>query len=136
MRKKPSLSALETKLDRVFSEYIRLKDADEGGTVACVTCGKLLFWRDAHCGHFIKRQHRSTRWEPTNCAPQGAECNTFRGGCQDEFAAYIVKRYGLSEFNRLMLLKRQTVKRTRVELEEMIAMYRAKLSELTQKEAA
>jgi len=42
-KKSVSLSDLEKKLDKVFSQYIRLKDADEGGTVECVTLPSVVF---------------------------------------------------------------------------------------------
>jgi hypothetical protein len=131
--KRLSLSSLEKKLDRVFSEYIRLRDSDEGGTGSCVTCGKLLFWRE---GHFIKRQHRSVRWDERNAALQGAECNTFRGGMQDEFARAIIQRYGMSTFDELMSMKHTAKKYTRSDLEELIELYKSKLAGLTDREAA
>jgi hypothetical protein len=134
--KRLSLSSLEKKLDRVFSEYIRLRDSDEGGTGSCVTCGKLLFWREAHCGHFIKRQHRSVRWDERNAALQGAECNTFRGGMQDEFARAIIQRYGMSTFDELMSMKHTAKKYTRSDLEELIELYKSKLAGLTDRAAA
>jgi hypothetical protein len=135
MRKKLSLSSLETKLDRVFSEYIRFKDADEGGTASCVTCGKLAYWREMDCGHYIKRSNRGTRWEPTNCGPQCTRCNRFMDGNMDEFADYICRNYGETERQRLMTLKRQAVKFTRSDLEEMILFYKAKLSTLNREAA-
>ena len=36
---------LKGKLDRLFSEYIRRRDAD-AGYCRCVTCGKLQHWRE------------------------------------------------------------------------------------------
>lgn len=129
-KKKPSLSALERKLDGIFSEYIRRRDADEGGTVRCVTCPRLLFWRDAHAGHFIKRQHRSVRWDERNVASQCPSDNVFKGGCQDEFAAHIIKKYGHEVFDELMSKKHEVCKYTRDDLERLIADYKAKLLSL------
>lgn len=129
-KKLKSISALESKLDRLFSEWIRRKDADEGGTVRCVTCPRLLFWRDAHAGHFIKRQHRSVRWDERNVAPQCPADNVFKGGCQDEFAAHIIKQHGHAVFDELMAKKRAVRKYTRSDLEELICQYQSKLKEL------
>ena len=125
VKKKLPLSSLEKKLDKVFSIFIRRRYADEGGTVSCVTCHRLMFWKECHAGHFIKRQHRSTRWRPTNVHPQCPGCNTYRGGVQDEYARFIVHTYGLAEFNDLMEAKHQVVKFTRTDLEEMITKYQA-----------
>jgi 5-methylcytosine-specific restriction endonuclease McrA len=133
MRKKLSLSSLEHKLDRVFSEYIRIRDSD-GGLVTCCTCSKVMPWQQSHAGHFIKRQHRATRWVETNVHAQCVGCNTYRGGQQDEYAYFINKNYGRHAFDDLMELKRTTKKYTRSDLEELIETYKAKLS--AQKEAA
>lgn len=116
-------SALEKKLDTVFSRYVRLKDADQGGTVECVTCRKLFYWKEVDCGHFIKRQHRSTRWDERNCAPQCTRCNHFMDGRQDDFAKHILDTYGQSAFDELMTLKYQTKKHSRAEIEEKIERY-------------
>lgn len=129
-KKKPTLSALERKLDTIFSEYIRRRDADQGGTVRCATCPRLLFWKDAHAGHFIKRQHRSVRWDERNVAPQCVADNVYRGGCQDEFAAHIIREHGQAVFDELMRKKREVVKYTRSDLEALIESFKIKLKGL------
>jgi hypothetical protein len=122
-KKLKSMSSLEAKLDKLFSKFIRLRDADEGGTVSCVTCGKLMHWKDAHAGHFVKRQHRSLRWDERNVHVQCASENVFRGGAQDEYAKFIIERYGLEVFNDLMAKKYEVKKHSRAELQEMIERY-------------
>lgn len=124
-------SALEKKLDTVFSRFIRLRDADEGGTTECVTCQKLFFWKELDCGHFVKRQHRATRWDERNTAPQCTRCNHFMGGRQDDFAVYIMRKYGSIAFTELMELKYKTVKHSRAELEEKIEHYGKLVKEMT-----
>jgi 5-methylcytosine-specific restriction endonuclease McrA len=121
--KRLTFSALEKKLDKEFSYYIRRRDADEGGTVTCVSCNRLDYWREVDCGHFIKRQHRSTRWDVRNVATQCRRCNHFMGGRQDDFAQAIIKTYGKEIFEELMQLKYQTKKHSRIEIEEMIEKY-------------
>lgn len=136
MKKKLPLSSLEDKLDRIFSIFIRRRHADVGGTVSCVTCQRLMFWKECHAGHFIKRQHRSTRWRPTNVHPQCVGCNTYRGGQQDEYAKFIVQTYGLAEFNDLMESKHKVTKFTRSDLEEMIERFQKETQALDLKVAA
>ena len=48
---------LEKKLDRIFSNWVRRRHADQGGTVECVTCRKIFHFSEVHAGHYIKRQH-------------------------------------------------------------------------------
>jgi hypothetical protein len=129
-KKKPSLSSLEKKLDQVFSQYVRRSHADEGGTVKCVTCPRLLFWKEADCGHWIKRQHRSVRWDERNVAPQCTRCNHFQGGAQDEFSAHIISVHGIETHQELIRLKHEVRKFSRTDLEELIVEYKTKLSEL------
>jgi len=129
-KKSVSLSDLEKKLDKVFSQYIRLKDADEGGTVECVTCNQLFFWKDTDCGHFIKRQHRSVRWDERNVGVQCTRCNHYMGGRQDDFSKYIIKTYGYSVYDELMRLKYQTMKFSRLDILEKIDEYKEKLEAL------
>lgn len=128
--KRISFSALEKKLDKEFSDYVRRKDADEGGTVDCVSCGGLFHWREVDAGHFIKRQHRYTRWDERNVKPQCRRDNHFMGGRQDDFAAAIIKEQGQETFEELMQLKYQTKKHSRSEIEEMIEKYKALNAEL------
>lgn len=124
------MSSLVSKLDKVFSQYIRRSHADEGGTVRCVTCPALMFWKEADCGHWVKRQHMSVRWDERNVGPQCTRCNHFNGGRQDEFSGYIIKRYGVAVHDELLQLKHQQKKWVRFELEEKVNFYTEKLSGL------
>ena len=125
--KKPSMSRLEEKLDAVFSRYIRLAAADEGGTVQCITCQKLLHWKESQCGHWVKRQHRSVRWDERNVGVQCRRCNHFLDGAQDEFGLHIITKYGEPVYLELMSLKHQVKKHTKADLETLIETYKEKL---------
>lgn len=129
-KKKPSLSSMEDKLDSLFSQYVRRTHADAGGTVRCVTCPKLMFWKESDCGHFVKRQHRAIRWDERNVGPQCTRCNHFMGGVQDQFAQHIIAAHGLHVLDELLRLKHTVFKVTRMFLEEQIEAYRMKLEEL------
>jgi len=130
-KKLPSISSLENKLDRIYSEYIRRKDADEGGTTSCVTCQKLMFWKDAHCGHFIKRQHRAVRWEPKNTHVQCPKCNFYLNGNDAAYAVFIIDRYGRETYDELMAARGKEFKRYRTDYLELIETYQNKLRGLS-----
>lgn len=117
-------------LDRVFSEWVRKSHADSQGMVCCVTCGERIHWTQAQAGHFWKRSHQSTRFDPVNVHPQNARCNMYRGGAEAEHAAYILKTYGKEVFDDLEARHRQVKKWTRDEIESLIAYYKAKVAEL------
>lgn len=129
-KKLPTFSSLEKKLDSLLSKYIRLKDADEGGTVRCVTCRKLLHWAEAQCGHWVKRQHRAVRWDERNVAVQCRRCNHFLDGAQDEFAQHILDSYGQTALNELLQKKRQVAKFSRALMNEWIEFYKGRLEAL------
>lgn len=78
--KKPraKLSTLIDKADKVTSLYIRQKFADHAGNVVCVTCGRHLHWKDAHCAHYIERAAKATRWLEENLHPACPSCNVYR----------------------------------------------------------
>lgn len=125
-RKKPTLSALKKKLDKVFSIYIRQQGMDEGGTTQCVTCGVLKHWKELQCGHWISRVHLSTRWHPLNAHAQCGVCNVLRRGNYPEYAKYMLNEYGQSVMDELLMLKRQTLTMRRPEYEELIKLYESK----------
>lgn len=129
-KKAQPLPALIRKLDSVFSKYIRMNAADDGGTVACVTCGKLMHWKEAHAGHFVSRRHMAVRWDERNVHPQCCGCNTFKGGALDEYSAYIINIYGMNTFDELLGMKKLTQKWTRPSLVDLIAHYSNKVNEL------
>ena len=89
MPKKPTRSKVVKKLDVVFSQYIRLSNADKNGICTCVTCGKKYHWKQIQAGHFMSRKHYSTRWIEDNVKPQCYGCNVMQQGQQYRFSKYL-----------------------------------------------
>lgn len=129
-KKLKSLGSLCKKLDKVFSEYIRRKDADKSGNVACYTCGKKQHWKKQQCGHYISRRHYSTRWLEENCKPQDAGCNIFNQGNSPAFALHLIKDYGSEHLQNLDKLKNTLCKMDRFAYELLIEGYEEKLKNL------
>lgn len=127
---KSTLKTRQAALWDVFSEWVRRKDADSLGMAQCVTCGAVGHWTTMDAGHFWKRSHQATRYDPVNVAVQDTRCNRFRGGAEAEHAAYILKTYGKEVFDELEVRHRQIKKWTREEIESLIAHYRQKVAEL------
>lgn len=67
-------------LDAIFSQYIRLKYANEYGEVECYTCGAKMNWKEAQNGHFYSRARYTTRWDEANCRVQDYRCNVALSG--------------------------------------------------------
>lgn len=53
--------------DRVFSEFVRLSEANDQGMVQCITCGERFFRTDIQNGHYKKRSSYKYRFDTTNC---------------------------------------------------------------------
>lgn len=71
-----SQATLIRKLDKVFSLYIRLRDAMPNGYVRCISCGQIKRFEDMDCGHFHSRKNMSTRYDEENCNSECRYCLT------------------------------------------------------------
>ena len=125
MPKKPSRKTLITKLDRVFSEYIRRRKA-KNDIAECVTCGKKDHWKNLQAGHFMSRKHYATRWDDRNVEVQCVGCNVYRYGEQYKFSKYL----GDDLADELLALSRETRKFSNIDIEEMIEQYCEKIERL------
>jgi len=126
MPKKPTRKSLITKLDKVFSEYIRRRYA-KNEIATCVTCGKKDHWKKLQAGHFMSRKHYATRWDEDNVEVQCSACNVFRYGEQYLFAKYL----GTEKADMLLAKSRETVKFPDWEIQEMIEIYKNKIKDLS-----
>jgi len=125
--KKPTRSKLVKKLDTVFSQYIRLSNADNNGYCTCVTCNKTFHWKAIQAGHFMSRKHYSIRWDERNVKPQCVACNVYRAGEQYKYSLFLGKEVS----NVLYLQSKEIVKFTNYELEDMINDYSERLKKIT-----
>lgn len=127
MKKQKTLRQLKDACWKVFSEYIRRSHADEGGTVECYTCGNLMYWKEAHAGHFVSGRTNAVLFDERIVKPQCPRCNIFLGGNYAAYTLRMLDSVGRTQVDELLALKHQTVKFTRSDLEEKIAYYKAKL---------
>jgi hypothetical protein len=120
-------STLVKKLDAVFSNYIRRKDA-VNDIATCVTCGKKDHWSKLQNGHYMSRRHYSTRWDEDNCHVQCSGCNVFRAGEIYLYTKYLTLKFG-SEFPDMLYERsNQTVKFSDIDLQDMIIHYTNKIN--------
>jgi len=123
MAKKLTRSKIVKKLDAVFSQYIRRKDADNN-MATCFTCDKVDDVKSLQNGHFQSRKHYSTRWDEINCQVQCPKCNVFNYGEQFIFGAKLDAKYGEGTARRLHIKSQQIVKLSDNELQDMIKKYK------------
>ena len=125
MAKKPSRKTIITKLDNIFSQYIRLRYS-KNEISECVTCGKQDHWKKLQAGHFVSRKHYATRWDEDNVQVQCSGCNVFRYGEQYLFSKYL----GVDLSEELLIKSRKIQKFSDNELLEMIELYTEKVNNL------
>ena len=121
---KRSASKIKKELDRVFSIYIRTRNASTNGTVMCFTCGTKGHWKTMDCGHFQSRVHTNTRWNEKNCQVQCKSCNIFRSGEQYKFSIYLDQYYGPGTAEELHKLAMRPKKMLQFEMLELIEHYK------------
>lgn len=120
--------SLKYKLDRIFSEFVRLRDADENGYCRCISCGKIKPWKEMDCGHYINRKHMSTRYNEMNCNAQCRHCNRFDEGNIQGYRRSLVRMYGEKNVLHLESLKNETRKLSDCEYIILINYYKELVS--------
>ena len=118
------------KLDKVFSDYIRQRDADENGLVKCCTCDTVEHWKQMDAGHYYKRGNKSVRWDERNCHAQCIICNRLNNGEDNKYWTFMLDRYGFIEFRNLLTLARSEVHWMQHEIDEMTEKCKIKIKEL------
>ena len=120
-------------LDDIFSEFIRLRDADDNGWARCITCEKVYPWKgtgNLHCGHYINRDIKAVRYNEINCNSQCAGCNSFGSGRIHIYRQKLVEKYGENEIKELERIAEMGGGYDAYQLREMISEYREKVKTL------
>jgi 5-methylcytosine-specific restriction endonuclease McrA len=128
-----SLTPAEKRLDKVFSTYIRMRDTKTKGDVRwgkCCTCGGIKHYADLDAGHYCDRSNKCTRWDEQNVHAQCQSCNRFAGGRQDDYAIFLMEKYGKEILEELHRRKWQVCKFSDLLIEEMIKDYKARIKTL------
>ena len=120
----------DDKLWKVFSIYIRLRDADKNGIVTCITSGRRYHWKDVDAGHFISRRHLATKFNEQNVNAQSRHDNRFSSGEQFKYAKAIDKKWGAGTADKLLVLSRMTCKRGKFEIDELTKHYLKEIERL------
>ncbi len=117
-------------LDKVFSEYKRRIDANGGEYAKCITCDTVKHWKEGDAGHFVSRNHLSTRWNEKNVNFQCPACNRFRSGEQHLHGLAIDRKYGKGTAEQLQVLSRLPAGIDTTWLRFHIELYRKKIKEI------
>lgn len=122
---------LVKKLDKVFSQYIRLRDVMPSGFFKCISCGKIKPFAEADCGHYHSRTHMATRFEEDNCHCECRFCNRMSADHLIGYRENLITKIGFSRVERLNVLAHSQKHWLDCELEEKIAYYKAEVKRLS-----
>lgn len=118
-------------LDRVFSEWIRRRDSDpHTGLGRCISCKKIVHWKEADAGHFVNRKHLSLRYDEKNVNLQCRSCNRFDEGNVIGYNHGIIEKYGDGVIEYLRVKKHNSCKLGKFETDLLKKIYKAKIKEL------
>lgn len=128
--KEKTLKQYQKELDKIFSIFIRLRNADANGMVQCFTSGKIMHWRESQAGHFVSRRHLATRWDEINVQVQSVKENVFNQGNAPEFSKRLAEKYGQKAVDLLLIKKHNKCKMGKFEYQILISDYKKKVEGL------
>lgn len=120
------------KLDKVFSEYIRLRDTMPNGYFRCISCGKIKPYSQADCGHFYSRRHMNTRFDEDNCHAECKFCNRFSADHLIGYRENLIRKIGTKRFELLEWKANQIKHWSDFELKQLIKYYTVLVKKLKQ----
>ena len=121
------------KLDKIFSMYIRVRDAMPNGFFKCISCGKIKPFDQADCGHYHSRRHMSVRYDDMNAHAECRACNRFSADHLIGYREHLIEKIGEAAYDMLSFRASQTKKWSDFELKELCKYYKA-LTEKIKKE--
>ena len=126
---KSSRSKKIARLDVVFSKYIRRRDC--GFSYGrCISCGAVITFETCDAGHYINRQHMSTRYDENNVHAQCRPCNRFDEGNIQGYRKGLIRKIGEKATEMLEIKKHNVSHMSEVELDILISIYKQKLKEI------
>lgn len=96
----------------------------------CISCGLIKPISQADCGHYINRQHMSTRYNEMNCNAQCRSCNRFDEGNIQGYRRGLIQKYGEQKVLLLESMKNDYVKYSEAEYRILIAGYRSRYKKI------
>ena len=135
-RKPKGVSQLKKDVWKVFSRYVRYRDAllttGKPEYILCITCGKRKNTKSVDAGHFITCGKEPTRFDERNVHGQCKHCNAFEDKIKVS-AAYekaMIGMYGKKQVDELKALSNQLKRWTKKELLELLAFYKEELKSM------
>lgn len=126
-----SVSFLKEKLWKLFSEYIRRRDAAFNDYVKCVSCPVMRPWKQMHAGHFIPGHHPSVVYDERNSHAQCYSCNIEKKGNWVNYYQFMRNKYGQEVIDELIEKDKEMLQRKSEDYKILIELYTEKLGTLS-----
>ena len=128
MKKSKSLPKLKADCQKIFNEFIRLRDQGK----PCISCGLI---KPLQAGHYFPTQgYDGLRFNEDNVHGECSGCNCFDDSHLIHYGDNLKERLGINGFMDLKMkaniYKSSGYKWSRSELIELIEKYKAKVKEL------
>lgn len=137
LTKQKSLSTLLGDLQKIFNEYIRLRDTKySNGTsfFVCISCQQPKGLDRMHAGHFFSvGGHPATRFDDDNVHGQCDHCNYFQHGNLAAYKENLIKKIGAERFRILEIRSQNRSKLMAFEVNLLIDMYKQNIERLKKK---
>lgn len=121
------IKSLNKKLWKLFSQYTRLRTADDRGLVRCFTCNSPHYWKDTDAGHFIHGKNKPTGFDERNVNVQCKRCNKWLSGNLIIYEQKLIEKYGKKQVEEMKELSHKVTKRDRSWYEFHIEIYKEKV---------
>jgi len=128
-----SRSNLISDLDRIISNYVRIKEADSSGVNICFTCGRKFHWENLDCGHYIQRSESGLRFDLQNLRPQCRRCNTLHETNTKPYTDKLeaenkgITEYLIEQSRQVTKLSMNDLKELRISMQEKLRIAQSKL---------
>jgi len=121
-RKKTDKQKIKDKAWTEFSRFIRLRDSDEKGMCVCCTCNAKGHWRKGgfkvkkdgtttkinfHAGHYNQGRTHNVLFDEQGVHAQCSHCNLYLEGSLNEYAVFMIKKYGHGIIEEMQIRKHQ-----------------------------
>lgn len=124
MPKTQSIPSLTAKAQKVFNEFIRHRDSQDG-YFNCISCGQTKPTDQMHAGHYLSvGHHTALRFNEVNTNGQCIRCNLHLHGNQIGYRNGLIRKYGEQKVLLLEGYQRRPYKLGRAELLEIIEKYK------------
>ena len=85
----------EKALWKMFSKFIRARDADERGYCRCISCSKIDNWKTFDAGHYQSvGSDRALKYNEVNVNAQCSSCNMYKSGNLINYRQGLDHKYG------------------------------------------